>query len=91
MNRILALVFVAVHVSAEGFAALVVGVTDQHLDPDHNMVEHCYVESLIAAGHVPVVVPCLTNDAAPADRGYLPRLPARQRRLRRYALAGSAE
>ena len=67
MNRILALVFVAVHVSAEGFAALVVGVTDQHLDPDHNMVENCYVESLIAAGHVPVVVPCLTNDAALAE------------------------
>ena len=45
-------------------AALVVGVTDQHLDPDHNIVENCYVESLVAAGHVPVVVPCVTNDAA---------------------------
>ena len=67
MNRILALVFVAVHVSAEGFAALVVGVTDQHLDPDHNIVENCFVEALAAAGHVPVVVPCLTNDAALAE------------------------
>ena len=45
-------------------AALVVGVTDQHLDPDHNVVENCFVEALVAAGHVPVVVPCLTNDAA---------------------------
>ena len=45
-------------------AALVVGVTDQHLDPDHNIVENCFVEALVAAGHVPVVVPCLTNDAA---------------------------
>ena len=45
-------------------AAPVVGVTDQHLDPDHNIVENCFVEALVAAGHVPVVVPCLTNDAA---------------------------
>ena len=48
-------------------AALVVGVTDQHLDPDHNIVENCFVEALAAAGHVPVVVPCLTNDAALAE------------------------
>ena len=37
-------------------AGLVVGVTDQHLDPDHNIVENCFVEALVAAGHVPVVV-----------------------------------
>ena len=48
-------------------AALVVGVTDQHRNPDNNIVENCYVESLVAAGHVPLVVPCLTNDAALAD------------------------
>ena len=51
-------------VAAEGFAALTVGVTDQHLSDDHNIVENCYVESLVAAGHVPVVVPCQTNEAA---------------------------
>lgn len=48
-------------------AALVVGVTDQHRDADHNVVENCYVESLVAAGHVPLIVPCMTNDAALAE------------------------
>ena len=51
-------------VAARGMAALTVGVTDQHLDVDHNVVENCYVESLVAAGHIPVVVPCQTNEAA---------------------------
>lgn len=50
--------------AARGWAALVVGVTDQHLDPDHNVVENCFVEALVAAGHVPVVVPCQTNEEA---------------------------
>ena len=49
-------------VSAKAFAALVVGVTDQHLDADHNIVENCFVEALVAAGHVPVIVPCITNE-----------------------------
>ena len=67
MNRRLALTAGAVVFSAKVFAALVVGVTDQHLDADHNVVENCYVESLVAAGHVPVIVPCMTNDAALAE------------------------
>ena len=46
------------------FAALTVGVSDQHLDPDHNIVENCFVEALVAAGHIPVIVPCQTNEAA---------------------------
>ena len=50
--------------AAKGLASLVVGVTDQHLDEDHNIVENCFVEALVAAGHVPIVVPCQTNEAA---------------------------
>ena len=46
------------------FVPLTVGVSDQHLDADHNIVENCFVEALVAAGHVPVIVPCQTNDAA---------------------------
>ena len=53
----------AVTALSNGFAALLVGVTDQHRDDDHNAVESCFVEALVAAGHVPVVVPCVTNDA----------------------------
>lgn len=49
---------------ANAYAALVVGVTDQHFDEDHNVVENCYVESLVSAGHVPLVVPCVTNESA---------------------------
>ncbi len=57
-------VWVAAFVCAARGVAAVVGVTDQHLDPDHNVVENCFVEALAAAGHVPVIVPCLTNDSA---------------------------
>ena len=54
----------AVMAPSSVFAALLVGLTDQHHDDDHNRVENCYVEALVAAGHVPVIVPCITNDAA---------------------------
>ena len=49
---------------ADAGVALVVGVTDQHRDDNLNAVENCYAEALVTAGHVPVVVPCVTNDAA---------------------------
>lgn len=45
-------------------APLFVGISDQHLDADHNIVENCFVEALVKAGHVPIVIPCITNDAA---------------------------
>ena len=64
MKRALKLSVLFSVVATRGLFALTVGVTDQHLDVDHNVVENCYVESLAAAGHVPVVVPCQTNEAA---------------------------
>ena len=64
MKTKLTLLAVVASVAARGFAALTVGVSDQHLSGDYNIVENCYVESLVAAGHVPMVVPCQTNEAA---------------------------